>query len=493
MTDIDRRTALKAGALAILTTPLAGLLAGSSGATRTSSLAAPDPALAGSWSAPFSLGGIAIHATLTHSGEVFFFGRPEGGSADHTSYVATWNPATGAIAQAPLPYPRNIFCAGNSVLSNGRVFVAGGHEHDQPDGIGVAQTDTYVPTTRAWSPGPLLSQKRWYPTTVGLLNGRTLIFGGQVRAGEPSGIVNEYNPATNAMIALPDSATRLLGQYPKMHVMPNGRIWKTGNTALTISFDRATNAWSDVATMLYGARFRGNFVLLDRGSRVLAVGGTTGTASPTGTAEVLDASAATPKWRFTGSLRNPRQLANAVTLPDGQVLIVGGGLQDPYGTPVKTPEIYNPRTEVWTALAPQAASRMYHSTALLLPDGRVLSAGQDNGTLATFGEIFSPPYLFRGTRPTISAAPTVIGYGQSLSVTTPQSSTITRVVLMRPGSVTHQTDTDQRSVSLNFTAGTGSLNAQSPANGNLAPRGHYMLFIVNRDGVPSVARWLRVG
>jgi hypothetical protein len=202
---------------------------------------------------------------------------------------------------------------------------------------------------------------------------------------------------------------------------------------------------------------------------------------------------ATPAWRSTGSLTYPRLVANLVTLPDGQVLIVGGGAQYKYTNPVKIPELYNPVSGTWTPMAPQQAGRMYHSTAVLLPDGRVLSAGQDSGPLATYGEVFSPPYLFRGARPTISAAPANIGYGQTLTISTPDASTIKVVTVIRADAMTHEVDSDQRSIPLTFTAAGGTITAQSPASANVAPPGYYMLFIVNDNGVPSVAPWLRIG
>ncbi|MBA3232785.1 MAG: DUF1929 domain-containing protein [Propionibacteriales bacterium] len=457
-----------------------------------------DPALVGEWSAPFDIGGIAIHATLTHNGDVLFFQYVEGqAGVDHTSYAATWNYRTGATAQAPFPYQRDVFCAGNNVLPDGRVYIAGGHDHTtgkKQDAVGVAETDTYDPTTRTWSPGPLLSQKRWYPTNIGLPNGRTLTFGGQAQAGAASNAVDEYNPDTNTMTQLASTATKPVGLYPRMHVMPNGKVLKTGPQRMSAYFNPATSSWSNVASMLYGSRGRGNSVLLPGADRVLVVGGqSSGSATPTGTAEIIDTSVAAPKWRYTGSLNYPRLLANTVNLPDGQVLIVGGGAQFKYVSPVKIPELYNPATETWTALAPQQASRMYHSTALLLPDGRVLSAGQDDGPLATYGEIFSPPYLFKGPRPTISDAPSTIGYGQQLTIASPNATDIASVTLIKAGSVTHQIDTDQRSVPLSFTATDGALTAQAPPNANVAPPGYYMLFIVDNNGVPSIAPWTHVG
>jgi hypothetical protein len=139
----------------------------------------------------------------------------------------------------------------------------------------------------------------------------------------------------------------------------------------------------------------------------------------------------------------------------------------------------------------QAAPRAYHSTAVLLPDGRVLSAGQTSGTQQTTAEIYSPPYLFAGTRPTIATAPQVVGYGTSFAIATPEAGTIDDVELIRPGSVTHGVSFDQRSVDLRFSRGTGSLDVEAPASGRVAPPGWYMVFIL-RNGVPSVARWIHI-
>ena len=457
-----------------------------------------NPSLVGQWSAPFDMGGVAIHATLMHNGEVLFFQYVEGEpGVDHTSYSATWDYRTGITREAPLTYERDVFCAATNVLPDGRAYIAGGHDHDtgkRTDGVGVAETDTFDPLTRTWSPGPLLTQKRWYPTSVGLPSGKTLIFGGQAQTGLKSQTVDKYNPATNTMRRLPATATKPLGNYPRMHVMANGKLLRTSPQKQTVSFKPATSSWSAVGASLFGTRGRGNSVLLPGANEVMVVGGQSSrTDLPTGTAEILDFSAAAPKWRSTGSLNYPRLLGNTVNLPDGQVLIVGGGEKAAFTNPVKIPEIYNPSTEKWTALAPQQASRMYHSTALLLPDGRVLSAGNTNGPMARYAEVFSPPYLFKGARPTITAAPSAASYNQPLTIDTPDAADIASVTLIKAGSVTHQIDTDQRAIPLSFTAAEGTLTAQAPIDADLAPPGYYMLFIVNSNGVPSIAPWIHVG
>lgn len=482
--QVKRRTLLGAAALAPFATYLRPYQA------------VADPAQVGEWSAPFELGGIAIHASLMHNDDVLIFQYVEGNaSVDHTSWVGTWNWRTNTTTDAPFAYHRDIFCAGHNTLFNGKVFIAGGHDHmtgKKQSPVGVAETDIYDPLTRAWTPTPLLGEKRWYPTNVGLGNGRTLVFGGQARAGAASNTVDEYDASSNTMRTLPSTATKPLGLYPRMFLMANGKVLRCGPQRGSVYFNPATSSWSNVSPMLYGGRTRGGAVLLPGAQRVLTLGGQSNSGPPTATAEILDTSQAAPKWRYTGSMNHARLLPNAVTLPDGQVLVVGGGEAFKYINPVKTPELWNPVTEAWTPMAPQQGSRMYHATALLLPDGRVLSAGQDDGPLARFGELFSPPYLFRGPRPTIGDAPTTVSQGGRLQFTSPEAPELAKIVLIRAGSATHEIDTDQRSVPLSFAVSASTVSAQVPADVNVLPAGYYMLFAVNRDGVPSIASWVRV-
>jgi len=192
-------------------------------------------------------------------------------------------------------------------------------------------------------------------------------------------------------------------------------------------------------------------------------------------------------------MHHPREWANTVLLPDGTVLVVGGGRKDDYGEPVHSAEIYHPASGTWTVMAAQRAPRMYHSTAVLLPDGRVLSAGESYGSLKQTGEIFSPPYLFKGARPAISSAPARLGYGHTFTIGSPDAGDIKRVALVKAAAVTHSNNFDQRYVDCAFSAGGGGLHATAPPSGNHAPPGWYMLFVVNAAGLPSIAHWVRVG
>ena len=149
-------------------------------------------------------------------------------------------------------------------------------------------------------------------------------------------------------------------------------------------------------------------------------------------------------------------------------------------------------------MAAMQVGRVYHATAILLPDGRVLSAGSGRfggtgpGADQLSAEIYSPPYLFNGARPTITSAPTAVTYGSTFSVTTPDAAQISKVSLIRLGTVTHHFNGGQRYLSLSFQAVPGGLTVTAPANGNLAPPGYYMLFILNSNGVPSIAPLIQV-
>jgi hypothetical protein len=187
-----------------------------------------------------------------------------------------------------------------------------------------------------------------------------------------------------------------------------------------------------------------------------------------------------------------RRQINATLLPDGTVLVTGGssspGFNEPAGA-VYAGELWDPVAETWTTVASFTQYRGYHSFTLLLPDGRVLSGGGDASMSA---EVYSPGYLFKGARPVITSAPSTVTYGQPFFVTTADAAQISRVNLLRLSSVTHAFNMEQRISRLAFSAAANGLNVAGPTDANLSPPGHYMLFILNGSGVPSVANIVRV-
>ena len=219
------------------------------------------------------------------------------------------------------------------------------------------------------------------------------------------------------------------------------------------------------------------------------------------TTAVLDTTAGTPTWRQTSPMLNARMYHTLTMLANGQVLAVGGANtsdQKVITTGVLPTEIWDPTSETWSAAAPIAASRNYHSTAVLMPDGTVLVAGGGHpNSLGDAGQasaqIYSPSYLFNGPRPTITSAPSTTTYGSTISVSTPDAASIAAVNLVSLGTDTHQMDMNQHFVPLSFTAGGGSINVTMPSSSSVAPPGHYMLFILNKQGTPSIASIIGIG
>lgn len=463
------------------------------GAT-TGAGASDDPAVVGQWSAQIPVGVIGVEAALLHTGKVILWESREGQIG---SNAAIFDPDTLTTQNVSIPYARNVFCAGSYFLADGRLLVTGGdpptHEGDQDANIGTTSSSLFDPVAQTWSELPKMAYARWYPSNAMLANGRVLVFSGNNELGQEMVTVESFDPATQTWTTLPPSANKHVGLYPRTLLLPNGKILIAGKLQKTYEFDPVTNTYSFVGNFNIGDRKEGGAVLLPGMTKVLVAGGWSRSGAITNTAELLDLTNPTPQWTYTAPMENARKNENLVQLADGTVLAVGGGNGNtPYGGPVKAAELFDPATETWTTMASQSANRTYHSTALLLPDGRVLSAGSTSGLPEqTTVDIYSPPYLFKGPRPTITDAPAEIGYGQSFDITTPDSD-ISRVALIKAGSVTHAVDFDQRYVDMDFTVGNGVVTATAPSSGNVAPPGYYMLVEVNSAGVPSIAKWVHI-
>jgi hypothetical protein len=286
-------------------------------------------------------------------------------------------------------------------------------------------------------------------------------------------------------------ASLTLPNYPRDFVAPDGRIFAAGPSQQSHWLDvSGSGSWTNGPSMNYGSRTYGSAVMYEAG-KVLFVGGN---SSPTNTAEIIDLNRPNPQWTYTGSMTYARWNLNATVLPTGDVLVTGGvnGDRSNPALKVNATELWNPTSGTWTLLANSAPLlRGYHSTTLLLPDGRVIHAGggAGGGTIDNLNyEVFSPPYLFKGARPDVTGVTGTMGYGQTLFVQTPDGASITKVTLIHTGSVTHAFDEAQLLVSLSFSQVAGGLSVTLPASRNIAPPGPYMLFLVNGNGVPSVGR-----
>lgn len=180
------------------------------------------------------------------------------------------------------------------------------------------------------------------------------------------------------------------------------------------------------------------------------------------TAYVLDMTQPSPSWTQISNMSFARTYMNTTLLPDGTVLVTGGGTTTyavGLSDAVLPVELWSPTTMTFTTLASMSAPRLYHSEGLLLPDGRVLISGGGSWNTAIeptnqdSAEFFAPPYLFKGTRPVISSAPSQLSYGQIFTVQTPNAGQIASVSLIRFGSVTHAINMSQRFLPLSFSGG----------------------------------------
>jgi Domain of unknown function (DUF1929)/Glyoxal oxidase N-terminus/PKD domain len=456
----------------------------------------------GQWQTlPYTMPINPVHTALLYNGKVLIVSG-SGNVAGNTNYqAALWDPQAGTITTQPVAW--DMFCNGMVVLPDGRPFVMGGTLQYDPF-HGELNTATYDPTTNTFTNQQTMAHGRWYPTGTLLGDGRTMIFSGLNETGGTNTSVEFYSASSGWSAAFAAPWTPPL--YPRMHVLPNGNVFYSGATTGSSIFNPSTHAWTtNVAFTNYsGTRTYGSSVLFpltpanNYTPKVIIMGG--GNPS-TNTTEIIDLSAATPKWVYGPNMSQPRIEMNATLLPSGKILALGGSLNDEdTSTASLNADLYDPATNTFGSAGALVYARLYHSVSLLLPDATVWVAGGNpqRGTYEPHMEVYTPQYLLNAdgtaaTRPKITGtSSTVIGYGGAFQVQTPDAANISSVVLMRNGGVTHAFDMDQRYVGLSFTASTGVLNVTGPPNGNIAPPGYYMLFILNSAGVPSVATIVQV-
>lgn len=330
--------------------------------------------------------------------------------------------------------------------------------------------------------------------------------------------------------------------YPRLHLLPDGDVFYTGisNTHYFVPgrypsarWNQQTGEWTEVGGRhQYENREEGISLLLAlrpphyRPQILIAGGGSHNLSRVIMTilrsigkdswsrkfdfltkvqdsVEFIDLSEPDPKWQTISSMHFPRIHANGVLLPDGKVVVVGGmsKYEQIEGThiakyPVLQAEMYEPESRTWTLLASQQKARVYHSTAILLPDGRVISMGSNPYAkmIEETIEIFSPPYLFQGERPVIVQHPARVSHNQPFTIKVSQARQVGQVVLMRPEVLTHVTNTDQRLLELTFKVlNDEKLEVQGPGNTAHMPQGYCLLFVLNNDGVPSIGKFVKVG
>ncbi len=458
--------------------------------------------LVGRWSTVMCWPIVAIHMHLLPTGKVMFWDRP----GNH----ALWDPVTKLINTVAQPEPDyDMFCSGHSFLEDGHLLVTGGHAdpegHPSADGVGLPNASAYNPFEDRWESLPDMNAGRWYPTNTTLAKGDVLVVSGSIDSLNRNSLPQVWQPASGSWRDLVDAQNLIpLGAdlYPRMFLTPHGEVFKAGPDRNTWYLDTAgSGQWTPGPPSHFaGVRTYGTAVMYEAG-KILIVGGDgeNPPTPPTQSAEVINLNVATPTWRTVSPMAFPRRQHNATVLPNGKVLVTGGSQGSGFNNeaaPVRVAELWDPKTKKWETLSAMQVPRLYHSTALLLPDGRVLSAGGGQAAVTVSfqnnAEIYSPPYLFRGIRPKISSIPEAVSYGETFFVQTSDIANIDKVSLIRLPSVTHSFDQNQRFISLRFSQVVSGLEIVAPESINLAPPGHYMLFILNTEGIPSVAKIIQI-
>ena len=500
------------------------------------------PSSLGAWSATIQSPIVAIAAAMLPTGKVLIWSSNtvltfEGdiGTMPSNTLMAIITPSAGTVTPAlDTGIAADMFCPGMSMLPDGRLLVDGGSSS--------SHTSLYNPfagVTGSWTDGTPMNIPRGYNTDVTLSNGNVFTIGGSW-----SGPLDQapqdgelWSPTTgwqltgisgNTVLGLDlvDQAQGFLqfgDDHSWLFAMPNGRVFYAGPASQMNFFDPATG-------MVMPAGTRGNdqysingvTVMYEPGKIFKAGGAPAYTGDTWQLPEPIDATAsayvidvtkdytdptAVPVVRQITPLNHARAYANGVVLPDGKVFIVGGQSQPHQfhdDNSVMIPELWNPVVQKSTDMAPMEVPRNYHSTALLLPDGRVFvgGGGQCGDCVDNSGVIdptanhldfnfFSPPYLFAsdGTpavRPTITKVPATFTLGGRLSVSA--SPRVTSFSLVRLGSATHTIDTDQRRIPLIVASNiNGNFVLNVPSDPGITVPGYYMLFALDATGVPSVA------
>jgi hypothetical protein len=413
------------------------------------------PDQVGQWGPVLDWGVQGKHMALLNTGKVLVW------SAGNSARV--WDPATGAFTLTPAPFG-DTHCAGQVTLADGRVLVVGGQNVDTH--IGIKVTSIFDPATNTWSRGADIAQARWYPTVTTLPDGRALVTSGDDQTGTRVATPEIYDPGTNTWRNV---TAKTLGLYPFMYVLPNGKVYDAGTNTSTAFLDVAgSGTWSAGPTAPFGSSSYSESGAMYAPGQILRAGGGDPAVARS---QIIDTTAAAPKWEETSAMAFSRRRMNTPILLDGSVMAVGGTrASDNEAQAILDGEIWSPATKTWKTVASMSEARMYHSTALTLPDGRVVTAGGEAGGRLR-AQVYSPPYLFKGSRPVITSSPASAQYGAGFTVST-NVTNIAKVALMRPSAVTHAIDMNQRYVPLTFTQTGSDLAVTAPPSANHAPPGY---------------------
>jgi hypothetical protein len=474
-----------------------------------------------------------IHQVLLPDGRVLFYGSDTNGQQGGGLHYAVWDPSLGTGADAFMVLPTttgsNIFCAGQSLLpDSGNVLIVGGTIiNNGLRGIGIDDSNVFTPADNTLAAQSPMNFRRWYPTTVSMPDNTQLVLGGRMDPDSSGGesVVKPERAAkapagaasSNATYAttpelwssaagwrqLPGATSdAVFGKqneawyYPRAWVMPTGKVFILGHSGAMYQLNPSGDGLlTTLKPTISASNPRMQSVMYQPG-KIISMRLDQSTW-------LIDINAKQPVVTSSTPSSRLRQYGNATLLADGQVWVNGGSADGNENTnDYFVSESWDPATGQWHDMATATIPRLYHSSALLLPDATVVTGGGgDPGPFRNLNaEIFYPPYLYlkdgTGTpapRPAITSAPDTLGWSQQFQVSFTANTPISRVTLIRSGVVTHVFNGNQRFQELAFTQNNGMLTLKTPASTGIAPPGYYMLFIFDGNGVPSVAKIFRLG
>ncbi len=467
-----------------------------------------DANVKGMWSPVYPWPLISVHSVLLPDGRVMTYGSDLTGlQTGHANYDI-WD-SNGAPNAGHLTLDNtsgtDIFCSSQVLLpQSGNVFIAGGDVWTGTKTTNSANNNSnlYDSASMSLTRGPNMQRARWYSSSTTLINGETYIQGGSGGADRP-----EIRGTDGTFRLMSGINTSGIGtSYPRNFVAPDGRVFGydpgngqmywvsptgTGSITLLSKFNTAYSGGWHSSTAMY------------RPGRILQIGGNSNGAY------TIDVTSGSPVVTQTQTMSSTRAWVNATVLADGKVVATSGSAVAGESTGYNNiAEIWNPATGQWLQGAVAQKMRLYHSNALLLPDGSVLVSG-GGATAPTYvndpnknnlnAEIYYPPYLFtssgaRAARPVVGNVPTWIDIGKTFSIdVTANAASVSRVTLVKTGSMSHSFNMDQRFLDLTFNASGSHVAVQAPTHAGEAPPGYYLLFVFNQAGVPSVAKIVRMG
>ena len=472
------------------------------------------PAVFGQWSEVMDWPVIAVHANLLPNGKVLAWDATPDDLDDDphttdnfTTRVTLWDPLTNRHVQTNNDTNSDLICAGSAHMWDGRVLFAGGDSGRAGANGPLMNTSIYDPDTNSWRQVADMAAPRWYSSVAALGNGELLTYAGTYFP-DPIAEVFQLDESWRTLSSVYESGGLSI-DYQWMQTTPDGDVMTFGpqNTLATIQTSGTGQLIEGPLRDGFAERRYGSYAMYDIG-KVLVSGGTEkdGGDRSYKSAVIIDTNSR--QTTDTSPMLYARTQHNLTILADGSVLATGGNSDGTrlisLDAGVYRPEIWSPDTGQWQEMNDMQVNRQYHSIALLLPDGRVLSAGggycgdcSEVGYEEQNAEIFSPPYLFSSgstaaARPSI-AAPDAVDYGRVFSARSNQAGQIVKAHLIKPGAVTHSQNQDQRLVPLSFEQSGDSVLLTAPDNRNIAPPGHYLLFLVNQAGVPSPGHMIKLG